>query len=319
MRYLYTMNKQEIMKKQAGMSLVEVMVAITISLILLAGIGQIYMSNKQTYRTTDAMSRLQENGRFAMDFISQSVRNSDHWGCLGRFSNVSDPDPVISADVDGDGTDETVANFSAGLSSMNDLAVAGLLLPSDTIRLISASQDGMSVSSALAGAATIVVDNAAEFSVGDDILINDCENAEIATITGINLGTDTLTISNNLLREYIDATVHTLVVTTYSLSVNAAGNPALDLNGAELVEGVENMQVLYGEDTDGDRVANYYVAPGTIVNMNNVVSAKLTLTVRTLDDNIALRPRDINNDGVDDDSRIAKNYTATLAIRNRLN
>ncbi|MCP3675718.1 MAG: pilus assembly protein PilW, partial [Gammaproteobacteria bacterium] len=69
------------MKKQRGISIVEIMIAVTISLILLAGIGQIYLSNKQTYRMTDAVSRLQESGRFAMNFITQSVRSAGHWGC----------------------------------------------------------------------------------------------------------------------------------------------------------------------------------------------------------------------------------------------
>lgn len=55
--------------KQRGLTLMEVMVAITISLILLAGVMQIFLGSRQTYRMQDGLARLQENGRFAMDFI----------------------------------------------------------------------------------------------------------------------------------------------------------------------------------------------------------------------------------------------------------
>jgi len=314
------------MKKQAGLTMVEMMVAITISLILLAGISQIYLSNKQTYRVTNEMSRLQENGRFAMSFITQSIYSADHWGCLGHVDNVSDPGNIISADIDNDGSNEGVINFSTGLSAIDNVAVAGIPEASDTIRLISASQDAMSVNGiTVAGANSFAVDNASEFSVGDNIMINDCKNAQISAITGI--AGNTVTISDNLLRAYIDSTVHKLLSTTYTLGVNAAGNPALYMddtmdgsNTIELVEGVENMQIIFGEDTDADLVPDYFVASGTAgLDMNNVVSIRLVLTVRTLENNIALNARDIDGDGTDDDKRIAKDYTAMIALRNRLN
>jgi len=62
------------MKKQTGFSLVELMVAVTLGLILVAIIAQIYVGSKQTYRTQDDLARLQEEGRYAMELISRSLR-----------------------------------------------------------------------------------------------------------------------------------------------------------------------------------------------------------------------------------------------------
>jgi type IV pilus assembly protein PilW len=50
------------------------MIAITLGLILVAIIAQIYVGSKQTYRAQDDLSRLQEDGRYAMEMISRSLR-----------------------------------------------------------------------------------------------------------------------------------------------------------------------------------------------------------------------------------------------------
>ncbi|NOX76094.1 MAG: prepilin-type N-terminal cleavage/methylation domain-containing protein [Gammaproteobacteria bacterium] len=60
--------------KQQGMTLIEVMISITISLVLLAGVLQIFASNKATYRVQDAMARVQEGGRFAIHFLTKDLR-----------------------------------------------------------------------------------------------------------------------------------------------------------------------------------------------------------------------------------------------------
>ncbi len=57
----------------------------------------------------------------------------------------------------------------------------------------------------------------------------------------------------------------------------APGDPD---NPQELVEGVENMQVLYGEDTDGDDTANRYVAADEVTNPAAVVAVRVGLLMR---------------------------------------
>lgn len=60
--------------RQLGLSLVELMVALVLGLILMFGIIQVFFASKQTYITNEAMARLQENGRFALEFMSRSAR-----------------------------------------------------------------------------------------------------------------------------------------------------------------------------------------------------------------------------------------------------
>lgn len=59
---------------QSGLTLVEILVALVISLFLIAGVIQLFIGTKQTYRFHDAVSRLQENGRLALDTMSMDIR-----------------------------------------------------------------------------------------------------------------------------------------------------------------------------------------------------------------------------------------------------
>ncbi|MGK2914322.1 MAG: PilW family protein, partial [Porticoccaceae bacterium] len=67
-------------RAQQGLSLVEVMVSLTLGLILIAGVGKIYLSGKQTYRMQEAQSRLQESARFALEILTNDIRKAGFMG-----------------------------------------------------------------------------------------------------------------------------------------------------------------------------------------------------------------------------------------------
>jgi len=74
------------LNKQAGLSLVELMVALLISSILLLGVLELFGSSSQSSRSANALARLQENGRLAMDLIAREARRSGFNGCDGGIS-----------------------------------------------------------------------------------------------------------------------------------------------------------------------------------------------------------------------------------------
>lgn len=63
-----------------GFSMVELMIALIITLILLAGIGQIFLSSKKSYTIQGSLSRIQDSGRYAMDVLTQDLRRAGYWG-----------------------------------------------------------------------------------------------------------------------------------------------------------------------------------------------------------------------------------------------
>ncbi|WP_444908667.1 PilW family protein [Microbulbifer sp. TRSA005] len=67
--------------KQRGISLVELMVSITVGLVLMAGVVQLFLASKVTFNSQSAIARVQETGRLAMDFIAEDLRMAGYMGC----------------------------------------------------------------------------------------------------------------------------------------------------------------------------------------------------------------------------------------------
>ena len=104
---------------QSGLSLIELMVAITIGLLLLSGVFTIFMSNKQSYRVQENMGRVQENGRFAVDLMARTLRMTAWQGdTVDEWANGA-----LSASSGG----------VQALSGTNNESSAGILAGSDTI------------------------------------------------------------------------------------------------------------------------------------------------------------------------------------------
>ncbi|MBV1952417.1 MAG: PilW family protein [Cycloclasticus sp.] len=325
-------------KKQQGITLVELMVAMVIGLLLTAGIFQLFVSNKQTYRVTENMSRLQESGRFAMHFLTNDIRMADYWGCRG-FDITIDNNLNASTIFD---------TYTTALEGTNDDNGSGdIITGTDTITIKGTFGSGVFLTSVpdVAAASFKVTDNS-ELEEGDIILLSDCSDGDLIQITndpgvGGNVGFDNVVTStggtevpgnaDKVLRSTYDGTgaqVYKVNFTTYSIQEGAGGPSSLfsSTNGGaaqELVENIENMQILYGEDTDADGAANYYKPSDSVgLNMDNVVSVRISLVVVTLDNNVTEQANPYSLfDGAaitPTDRRIRRVFTSTIVIRNRL-
>ena len=323
------------MNKQRGLSLVEIMVALTLSLILLAGVVQIMASSKKTYRVADAASRMQENARFAMEFLSRDVRMAGFWGCA-QFSDVND----------------LLNNGGAQyVDFLSNAGVGGTDGATDSLTLTGAFNTGLQILPNGGGgfgpltSANLTVNAGNGLNQGDIVLVSDCSKGDIFQISNANPANGTIvhntgnaTQPGNLNKNagcgggnahclskvyQGDASLYRMRRITYSIAPGASGEPALFRNdGAanlELVDGIQNMQVLYGEDNDNDSYANYYVPAASVANMNNVVSVRITLLVRSYLDNVTTAAQSLPYAGAmfnAPDRRLYQIYTTTIAIRN---
>ncbi|MCW8902077.1 PilW family protein, partial [Sedimenticola sp.] len=165
------------LKTQAGLTLVELMVAMVIGLLLLAGIGQVFVSNKQTYRLLEAQSHAQENGRFAFEFLARDIRMADFWGCQINTANITDH-------ID-------YTTVTSGTSYINNWDTDGIngtdgtgLNGSDTLTLRGAFDSGIFVEQvpATPSAALKVTDNSG-LAKGDLVLVTDCQMGEFFSVT----------------------------------------------------------------------------------------------------------------------------------------
>ena len=333
--------------RQAGVGLVEIMVAVTLSLILTAGLVHVYTGNKQTYRIQEALSRVQENGRFALDFITRDLRSAGFLGCAGTSTKTTNT--LNNASTFNWNFDQIIEGFEATGSSWDrdPVATAGIVspyLPARDVLTIRRSLGNPVQVAAYpggnpTGSADIKVDPPHGLERFDVVMVTDCTDAAIFQITNINTSGASQNIVHNtggastpgnatkaLGKDYTGAgEIVQLMTSTYYIGTGASGRPALfRKDGAaaaqELVEGVEDMQVLYGIDTDSNRTANRYVTANNVADWGDVVSAEVRLLLQTLDNNLTPQAQPYTFNGVNTlpaDLRLRRVFTNTISIRNR--
>ena len=72
----------------SGLSLVELMLALALGLVIIAALGQLYAGGKQSYVLSDAMARLDESGRFVVDFLATDLRMAGYLSCGGSQASI---------------------------------------------------------------------------------------------------------------------------------------------------------------------------------------------------------------------------------------
>ena len=77
------------LNNQRGITLIEMMVAITVGLILLAGIIELFVTNKQAYRIQEGTNVLNENARYLLNQFDYDLRMVGHWGGVLRGGGAS--------------------------------------------------------------------------------------------------------------------------------------------------------------------------------------------------------------------------------------
>lgn len=249
------MRNNSLSKTQQGFTLVELMIALTISLVLLLVIGTTFVSSRQAFRVQEDNARIQESGRFALEILGRSIKQAGH-------ADI----PFTGFKVEFDGT---AINGTAGAVGV-----------ADTLTI---QYDG---------------------TIGD----RDCEGNPV-TATG-NIIQNHFNIDALNARLQCDGTIDVV-----PLAPNAPPS------GVELVENVEDLQILYGIDTNGDQSANQYIA--LPANWDQVVTARVCVLVRSEKTNIVAAGNylDCNGDAVavQADLRLRRAFSATFNLRNRVN
>lgn len=316
--------------RQTGFSLVELMVALTISLVLLAGVLTIMISSKRTYTLQSELARLQDSARFSIDRLSYTTRLAGFFGCAMR-ANVDvttgvDPTVTISginnqtirsATPDSSGsykiTAESGTAISKGATPASDVLVATGFFEPIPLQLKDVSGGVPNVDLYKQKEYLPITTNTFLFAnveappvVGNFIVISDCGGYSLHKVISVSGHTATFEALTrdvhppvNIFRYYGPIRYE---VRAIDKNDNGTVNDPEDgyaLFGTDiedtqtpkrmnlLVEGVENMQIRFGIDTDDDDVPNRYVPPPATLGGaldaagGNIVSVRITLLMRT--------------------------------------
>lgn len=317
--------------RHGGFTLVELMVAMVLSLVVIGGALMVYMSSSASYRAQEATARMMESGRTAVELISRDLRMAEYWKCIGwQAANLSNHLPYQQR----------------GIYSVNGASGAP-----DTLRMLQALDETTVTTTAdvtltdvdNSGATPVFTSNDIEvsdgsgFSAGDIIVINDCAKGDVFTITGVSGNTLSHNCQNCAETYRQGSEVLRVEDVQYYITENDRSEPSLFriVDGdqpEELLEGVEDLQVFFGEDTDSDGIANRYVSADVINEpcssgtnpgcWQRVPSARISLLTRTLDDNITQAPQSYSYNGATvtaTDRRLRRVFTAVVALRNQFN
>jgi len=352
----FVADTKQISTLRNGFSLIELMIAMTVTLILLAGVVQIYMNSKQTYRIQAANSRLQESGRTAITLLQRDIRPAGFQGC--RSVNTITPNVVANPPIPVINATTAVRGYegsSGGWTPVLPSAIATTVTANTDVITI---QRGTNCGASLTGNMTVAnaniqinFPNACNFSVGQVLVISDCTNADIFRATGVSNGTSTETIAhgNNfnsdpfLSKTYnADADILGFRSLTYFIAPGSNGQPSLwqfdntsgataGINPVELVSNVADMQIEYGVDDRNsiDGIPNFYTtadnipsnAPPGANDWDLVTSVRISLLVQTPSGNIASQPQTYtyNRTSVTaPDRRIYRVFTTTISLRNKV-
>jgi type IV pilus assembly protein PilW len=358
-------------RSQKGFSLIELLLAMALGLVVVTGIVQLFIGNSQSSRVISGQARLQENARFAFEFISRAARRAGYFGCIRDpetrvWGLVGNPAQLPEYNID-----QMVGGFNAnGGGSWSPSAInlpggtpgntnqGGTINPATLVdgtdiivfrTLRQPTQTLVNTTQPLDDAVITAPGGDPGFGVDDIVMIADCEQAAVYRVTGMNVAGNQATLFNAantggtsaffqnstlvtppagpqvpftksfLGRSYgPDAIVGELESTFFfiaeSVRPNSSGEMPLSLwqktgpdGPVELVQGVEDMQVLYGIDTtlaDGIANPNRYVTAAAIPAPGQVVSIRVSLAVNSID-----RVTDDNN-------TLTRTFTKTILVRN---
>lgn len=245
----------KIYNKQRGLSLIELMIAMTVSLVLVAGVGTVYISSKRNYQTRDQLSMMDENARVALNALSKHL---EHAGYTTPAKLVIGDYFIKPGDVAG------------SLLSRGSCADGGSNISSPSSLRDTADND--------ADRTTAYGDTTGIAFIADNDLFLDCANSGGGTRwPGCRAQTAASAqgalVYNNF---FVDVTSGVPNLNCASSRLSAR---------TPLAPGIENIQFMYGVDANADGAVDKYVNATNVGagEWQGIISIKVGLLVRSID------------------------------------
>ena len=281
--------------RQAGVSLIELMVAMTIGAVLIFGATEVYVNSRNAYGVNENVARLQEMARYAMAVIEPDVRMSNFWGLLkgaGVVTNQAAQTAAPGAVASGAAANVCGNNFAIDLGTNlqgdNNIFTLSATRQPGCNSLTDLDTGAVWTTTPVATADTLTVRRASVFT-------NAGPAANVLEVC-------TTRISGRLQSDLTACTaapagqLSNLIVDAYYIDRNSAqqaGLPGLrrkTLSAAgvlkfvdqEIIAGIEDMQVQFGIDPFGNTgVATRYVNPDAVPATAQIIAVRVWLLVRS--------------------------------------
>lgn len=300
----------------SGYSLLELLIAMAVGIFVIGSTLSFFSMTKKINRSQNEISILRENADFALTAIVEDIQMAGYFGCAtradeSRFVNVlNQPQDFLW------NFSRTIQGSEYGFDADSDAIVwtpaldVSLTEPlrGDVITLRYADRqefDIVSHSPSEVAAATLRIRPDNELDRWDFLFVTDCEMGSIfqktnsdntQTIAYVSGVGDPGNISSDLGREYEteNARLMKLKSVTYYLRDNSNDVPSLyrkvDTKPVEeVIESIEDLQLSYGVDSNGDNSVDQYDTADVVDadnNWDNVLAVRIELLARSLNDGV---------------------------------
>jgi type IV pilus assembly protein PilW len=271
--------------RQAGLSLVELMISITIGLILLAALATLIAEQSATRNELEKSSRQIENGRYAIELLGNDI---EHAGFYSEYAPpkttvYSMPDPCVP---DNAGWIPSPPEVPVGLYGYAGAAADPTLsacLPNYKANTAVLAVRRTSTDAPIAASAAVAGTTYMQVS-----RCNQDTAPFVMAASGFSLKQkDCLTLGG--LRKYIVRIYY--LSTCNECGTGGDGVPTLKVvefaDGATtvrpLVEGIENMQFDYGVDTTGGGAPDSYTTAPAAGQWKDIMAVRVNLLARNID------------------------------------
>lgn len=257
------------------MTLIETMVAMTISSVLILGSIQMYSQARSNYRTVESVARMQENLRFSIDILDEDLRLAGFWGKTSVGDSLEGEETInVTCDAN------VVSNWVMQPDTPIEAIQQGTPFPnpgcqgtdrrmdSDVLIVRHAEPDPNQTTVATPGVVQVQSNGTlGMFFDNGAAPLTASLNGEIFDVTF-----SAYYVSD---RSKYDATLPALPALR---RLSLVGNR---LEDQEIVPGVENLQVQFGLDTDDDGLIDRYVDGDNVDPSDTIISTRLWLLVRS--------------------------------------
>lgn len=302
--------------RSGGFGIVELMVAMTLSLLLLGGVVTLFANARKSYENNDHLARIQENGRFALDQIARELRAAGYLGCAKDtpFTNaltLTTNKLLWDFQFAVQGFQSTGTTWSPALDAT--LAPSAAAVNSDVLVIRAPDPDARAkrVTTLMATpTADIVVTPATPVYLPWEypLLVTDCNAVAVFDVSAYSAGTiahgspgqgaaaaggvasagnSTADIGYAFQAGSLVMPVRTVIYYVRASATPGAGNSLWRRLGRgppdEVVEGVDSLQVLYGVDTDANRIVDAYEPANNVTDWSAIVSVRVGLLVRSVE------------------------------------
>lgn len=203
--------------RQSGLTITELLISMVLGMFLISGLLSVFLGGLTTFRTNDALARIQESGRFAMELMRRDLRQAGYFGCRqslepeiprsdatltpGFIRNTLNPPPSGGSDalqweynleVGLEGFSAASTSGGSGWSPgiPTNTLIAAALDDSDIVATSSAQGTGITVTAHPGGnppgSADVQLNAGNGLEQFDVIMVTDCTSGAIMQVTSAN-------------------------------------------------------------------------------------------------------------------------------------